>query len=784
MLLKFLKSSLRSLWKNKTYSFLNIFGLAIGIACAGIIYLWVEDELSYDSVFANNDRLCQIQTNQTYNGLTRTFYSTPGLLAPSISKELPGIETATRVAWNKPLFSLADKAIYEQGFYGDSSFLTMFSLTFEQGNPKVALRELKSVLVSEKMAKQFFGSSLNAIGKNLKVDNKEDYRVTGVFKDMPSNSTLQFDWISPFEIFSKDRPWLKRWSANSPRTYALLSPEANFDSVNKRLSGFIHFKDAHVTTVPILLAMKDWRLRSNFVDGKQSGGRIQFVRLFAIIAWIILIIACINFMNLATARSEKRAREVGVLKVLGARKGALVVRFIGEAMLMSVLSVATGVLLIRLLLPFFNMLVEKQLGLGLAQPLHLTALVVVAIFCGLVAGSYPSLYLSSFNPVFVFKGLSARSGGAAMIRKSLVVFQFAISITLIICTALIYQQVQHIKSRELGYNKNNLMDMELTGSMQTDFARIKQDLLSTGVVQNAALCNDESLYTSDNTSGYSWDGKDPHAEYIVSYRAISPEYLSTMGMHLVEGRDFYPNVNADSSSVVITETMAKMMAKGSALGKILREGDRAYNVVGIVQDYVYGDMYGKPDPVAFFAQPDQTSFLYVRFKENLATDEVLAKVGAVIKKDNPSYPFDYKFVDEEFDSLFKSEALVGSLSGIFASLAIVISCLGLFGLSAYTAERRTKEIGIRRVLGASATGIAGLLSRDFLKLVVISTLIAFPLAWWSMDRWLATYAYRISINGWVFALAGLAAVLIALLTISFQSIRAAVANPVRSLRTE
>ena len=418
----------------------------------------------------------------------------------------------------------------------------MFSINFLEGNSKQALSELHSVVISEKMANQFFGSNKNIVGREIKVDNKNNYRITGVFRDLPSNSTLHFEWISPFAVFASTREWLKYWGAFGPRTYVQLAPTASFNAVNKQIAGFIHSKDNTVNTEAILFAMKDWHLRENFVGGKQTGGRIEFVRLFAIIAWIILIIACINFMNLATAQSGKRAREVGVRKVMGAARGSLVGQFIGESVMMSFFSVLLGVMLMLLLLPFFNVLVQKQLTIGLNNPLHITALIFLVLFCGLMAGSYPSIYLSSFNPVYVFKGIKMKSGSAAMIRKSLVAFQFTISIALIICTVLVYQQVQHIKTRDLGYDKTNLLDMEVTGNMQKDFSAIRQDLMSTGVVENAALCSAESLYTSDNGTDYHWEGKDPGNNTIISYRGSARNILLPWACIFWREEDFGPTL--------------------------------------------------------------------------------------------------------------------------------------------------------------------------------------------------------------------------------------------------
>jgi putative ABC transport system permease protein len=784
MFKNYLVATFRNIRQNKTYSFLNFFGLAIGVACAGLIFLWVEDETNYDHQYAKRDQLAQVMTNQTYDGVIRTFRSTPGPLAPALVQEIPSIVNASRAAQNRALFTIGDKTIFEKGLYVDSSFFPMFTLQFVAGNSGDAFRDIHSVVISEKMAQQFFGKTDNIIGKTIRVDNETDYAVSGVFKDLGRNSTLQFDWLSPWAVFDAQNGWLKLWGANSPQTYIQLAPKASIAEVNRKIAGFIHSKNEKVSTQPVAIAMNDWHLRNNFVSGKQSGGRIEFVRLFGIIAWIILIIACINFMNLATARSARRAREVGVRKVLGAGKRALIGQFMGEAMTMAFISVFIGILFIQLLLPFFNLLIETDISLSLSEPRHLLAAFSIAIFCGLVAGSYPSLYLSSFNPIYVFKGLKLKTGGAVLIRKSLVAFQFTISIALIICTVLVYQQVKHIKNRDLGYDKAQLLEVPITGKMKENFNAIRQELLNSGQVVNAGTCNTQPLYVSNNSSNFSWEGKAPEASILISNRNISPAYLETMGMRVIEGRGFQPNIKGDSSNVIITESFARLLGKGSAIGKIIRAGDDPFTVVGVVKDYVYGDMYGKPDPVIFYSDINQASFLYVRYKAGVRIPEALASTTTIIKKNNPGYPVEYSFVDEQFDSIFKSETLIGNLSKIFAALAIFISCLGLFGLSAFTAEQRTKEIGIRKVLGANIAGIIGMLSKDFLRIVFIAILLATPLSFYFMNRWLQDFPYRITIGWWVFLFAGAAAILIALLTVSFQAIKVALISPVKSLRSE
>ncbi|HVX48945.1 MAG TPA: ABC transporter permease [Chitinophagaceae bacterium] len=791
MLKNFFKTATRALAKNKTYSFLNIFGLATGIACAGLIFLWVENEVKFDSVHLKKDRLYALANNQDFGGKIFTFTgvnsnATPGLLAEAVKNEIPGVVNAGRVSWStRSLFTLADKSVYESGFYIDSSLFNMLTFNFVEGNPKTAFNQLYSIVITEKMAKHFFGSEKNVIGKTLKADNDQNYTISGVVKEMPENSSLRFDWVASFDIFFKQHQWLTGWGANSINTFVELAPTANVTAVNKQLYGFIQKKQATATAHLFLFSMNDWRLRSDFTNGKPSGGRIEYIHMFSAIAWIILLIACINFMNLATARSEKRAKEVGVRKVMGAAKSMLVAQFIGEAICMAAMAAVVGVIIIISVLPLFNTLVQKQLTPGLDNPVHIALLVGVTLISGLVAGSYPALYLSSFNPIYVFKGIKLKSGGASIVRKGLVVLQFTASIVLIISTIIIYQQIQHIKSRDMGYDRTHLLTMPVRGDMVKNYDAIKQGLLTTGVVENVALNSMNTLYMGDNGSikDLSWPGKNPNLDVLVSFRQVSPGFIATAGMHMKEGRDF-TDAKADSNNILITESFARLMGKGSPLGTVISGNGYTLKVIGIVKDYVYGDMYGSPDPVLFGCAPEQASFMYVRIKPQAQNSQALAKLEAVMKKYNPSYPFEYSFLDDEFNNIFSSEMLIGQLSRIFATLAIIISCLGLFGLSAYTAERRTKEIGIRKVLGASVTGIAGLLSKEFVQLVLLSSLIAFPFAWWGMNKWLQGYSYRITISWWVFAIAGVSALLIALLTISYQAIKAALMNPVKSLRTE
>lgn len=785
MLKNFFKTTFRTLWKNKTYSFLNIFGLAIGVACAGLIFLWVEDEMGYDNVYAKKDRLYNIRTNQTYDGNTRTFTSSPGPMAEALKKEIPGIVNTARLNRTQALFSVGDKAIYEKGCYADSAFFSMFTMEFVQGSIANVFKDVNCIVITRKMAARFFGEGRQVVGKSIRFDNKQDYLITGVVKDVPANTSFQYEWFIPFEVYFKMRSGnLSRWGNNSTNTYVEVAPNANIAAINAQLYGFIQKRETGANARAFLFPMTDWRLRDRFESGKQVGGRIEYINMFSIIAWIILLIACINFMNLSTARSEKRAKEVGVRKVMGAEKKTLIWQFIFEAICMSVLSVAVGVIIIALVLPAFNTLVEKQMTLSLFDPAHITSLLGIALFCGIVAGSYPAFYLSSFNPVQVLKSIKQRSGSAAWIRKGLVVTQFTVSIVLIIGTIIIFQQIRHVKGRDLGYNKDNLISIDARGDMIKNYSVIRQELLGSGLIEEAGLNSFNTMNIGNNGSGYDWNGKDKSKDILISNRNITAQMIPTLGLHFKEGRNFNTDAAADTSNIVITASLAKLMGTGSALGKKIYDGSNYFEVIGVVNDFVYGDMYGQSDPVIFFNNPAAAKYLYVRIKPQTDPQKALATLEAVLKKNNPAYPFEYSFVDDQFNQQFKAEMLISTLSRVFALLTIIISCLGLFGLSAYTAERRTKEIGIRKVLGASVTGITGLLSKDFLQLVFISTLIAYPLAWWTMNKWLQGYAYRINISWWVFLIAGAGAMVIALATISFQSVKAALMNPVKSLRTE
>jgi putative ABC transport system permease protein len=801
MIKNFFKSTFRNLWNNKGYSALNIAGLAIGIACAGLIFLWVADEMTYDNINTKNDRLYNVKVSADFGGNKFVMGSTPRLTAASIKAEIPGIVNACRVSDDdvNALFNVNGKPIYSIGKYADPSIFSMFTFSFVEGNTGSPYSQLYSIVISQKTARKLFGDEQNVVGKTVKMDNTQDYVVSGVVKDMPANSSLQFEWLAPYQAqmqqnFIKFGNYDEAWSSYGPLTYVELAPSTNLVSINQKLYNYIHSKDATQKNTLFLYPMSHWHLYNEFANGKETGGgRIKQVKLLSVIAWVILLIACINFMNLATARSEKRAKEIGVRKVLGSGRKQLIIQFIGESLIMSTLATVLAIVIMILSLPAFNTLVQKELSLGLVNPDHILALLFITVICGLLAGSYPSLYLSSFDPVKVLKGLRMKSGSATLIRKGLVVLQFTISVVFIISTIIIYMQLQHVKGRNLYFNKENLVEIQMH-DIKNNFPIIKQELLNTGAVQNVALSDHVTIYSGNSDSRFKWEGKQPNNQLLISFRTVSPEFISTSGMKVVDGKDFSA-APSDTLSVIVTKSLANIIDKNGAVGKIIqsprgmKEGTyRNLRIVGVVNDYVFGNMYDQAGaPVIFLCRNTgqyDADIMYVRIKDGQISQRTLANIGAVIKKNNPAYPFQYKFVDDQFNEMFVNEVQMSKLSGIFATLAIIISCLGLFSLAAYTAERRIKEIGIRKVLGASVSGIAGLLSKDFLQLVAISCLVAFPAAWWIMHNWLQNYEYRINIHWWIFAIAGLVAMMIALVTVSFQAIKAALANPVKSLRSE
>lgn len=788
MIKNYLKSAWRNIINNKTFSLINILGLALGLSCSIIIVLWLNSEREMDKFHQNGKRLYRVMENQFYDGNISTFPSTPGILAENIVKDVPEIEMASQFLWEEqPLFTVGDKFDKEKGRYVQKDFLKMFSYKLIKGSAASALDRPDGIVINQELADKYFKGQ-DPIGKMIRIDNKADVMVTGVLDEIPESSSVKFDFLMSFDVWQKNNSWAKEWGNNGPRCYVMLSPNANVDQVNKKIKGYIKGKEKNSNVELFLQNYGESYLYSQWDNGKQAGGRIKNVKIFSLVAIVILLIACINFMNLATAKSLKRAREIGVRKVVGAGKKQLIGQFIGESIVVAFLAMLLSLLIVFLLLPGFNALTEKKLSIDFTDPAFVLMLLGLTFFTGLVSGSYPALFMSSLKPISVLKGMLKFKPGATYFRKGLVVFQFVLSIVLILGMIIVYRQINYIHNKNLGFAKEDILYMPLEGHLEKSFPTFKNELLKQPGIKSVTSAQSSPLEVGSSTQGVRWPGKDTTKLTLFSINPITYDYIKTMGIELVAGRDVSQEFGTDTANYLVNEAAARKMGYKDPVGKELTAWGDKGTIVGVMKDFHHNSLHVPIEPLILrmFRMSGENPFwgnVIVRTEKG-KTKEAIASMEKTFKQFNPGFPFKYYFTDDEIAKNYKSEFTVSKLSRYFAFLAIFISCLGLFGLVTFTAEQRTKEIGIRKVLGASVTGIISMLSKDFLKLVLIASVIAFPLAWWAMHSWLADFAYRIDIGWWVFIIAGLSAVLIALLTISFQAIKAAIANPVKSLRTE
>lgn len=785
MLSNYFKLAVRNLLKNRLYSFINIAGLSVGLAAGILVLLWVTDELGYDKFHANLPNIHRILQNQSQGGVIHTFSATPGPLAAALRTEYPEIQYAARASWtNEQLIVKDDKNTYERGIYAEPDFFKIFTFPAIAGDPIAALQEPGSVIITERTAKKFFGDE-NPLGKTLRHNNLHDLKVAAVLRNLPANSSLKFDVVLPFRIFELENAgWIDTWGNNALPTYIALHPNTNVAALNKKLESLLLQKqnnaNAHLFAYPV----EKWRLYSKFSNGQPDGGRITSVILLGIIGIFILLIGCINFMNLATARSERRAREVGVRKTMGAQRSLIIGQFLSEAMLMTFLALGLSLLLARLALPAFNLFFEKSLTLSLSNWQIWAILPLLGLLTGLIAGSYPAFFLSGFQPVRVLKGVFANGTAGAGLRKGLVTFQFIISILLIISTIVIYRQLDFAQNLPIGYDAENLISIPIRGDMKSKFEVMKQDLTQIPGVSHVAGSKENLIECGSNTSSIEWPGKTDDQNFLVSLSWVTHDWIKTSGMKLAEGRDFSPEYGGDTLSCLLNRTAVKRMGlKEPVIGTIIRQ-DTTYSVIGVVEDFAFNDPLSPVAPMVIYFQPLYLDFLFVRFQNNEHWQSSLAQVEKVMKKHNPDYPFEMQFVKEAYQENFDQIRQSAQLANVFGGLAIFISCLGLFGLSAFVAEQRKKEIGIRKILGATVGNIWAFLSRDFLKPVLLAFLLASPLAMYAMQKLLSQFEYHIDLSWWMFAAAGGTALLIAIITVSFQGVKAALTNPVRSLRSE
>ena len=790
MLKNYLKTAFRNLWKNKAFSFINIMGLALGLACSLLIMLWVSDEYKVDAFHKNGSRLYSVFERQFRDGEVNAFHGGPGIMADEMKKVLPEVQYATNYAWNElTTFESNNKIIKKSGNHAGQDFFKIFTYPLLEGNAATALQTPLDIAISKKMAEEFFGSPAQAIGKTIRYDNKKDLKITAVFDNVPQNSTAQFDYILNWQSFLQRNNWATDWTNNGPATYIVLREGTDAKAFEKKISRFLdNYNKEQTAHSFIRLGIQrygDIYLHSNFDKlGELSGGRIQYVRLFSLVAVFILLIACINFMNLTTARSVKRAKEIGIRKVVGAFRFALIRQFIGEALLIVSLAIIISLALVMSVLPLFNQLTEKQIHLPFSDPIFWLIIIGLLLITGLISGSYPALYLSSFKPVRVLKGSLKFSSGALWFRKGLVVFQFMLSILLIIGTIVVSKQVNYIQTVNLGYDRENLIYIPLEGELTASYQLFKNQSMQMAGIKDISRITDVPTQIENGTGGVEWEGKDPNSDIQFTQSAVGYDFIKTMHLQLAQGRDFSKDFATDSVGYIINESALKRIGYKDPIGKPLTFWQKKGTIIGVLKDFHFNSLHVPINPIVLRLGENIGWGAAIVRTETSKTKEALVNLEKVCKNLNPKFPFTYKFSDEEYQKLYKSEQVVSHLARYFAFLAIFISCLGLLGLVIFTAEQRTREIGIRKVLGATVSNVVGLLSKDFLKLVFIANLISWPLGWWAMSKWLQNFEYRTAINWWVFVLAGFAAVLIALVTTSFQAIKAAIANPVKSLRSE
>ena len=792
------KIAWRNLVKDRQFSLLNLMGLSVGLACALLIFLWLKDETSIDKFHEKDSQLFQvIKTSLNADGTIETHETTPALLAQSMELEIPEVEYAVSVVTeNTGILSTDGKYIKAKPQFVDTDFLNVFSYPLLSGNKADALSNKHGVVISDKLALKLFISTNNITGKTLLWDGEEEgldgtYIVTGVIKTPPANASMQFDILFNYSLYYdtyKEKYGLKNWYSNNPQTFLILKKGTGIEQFNRKIRDFANakFKAAHGSVgkyegIIIVQHYSDKYLHNHYENGVQAGGRIEYVRLFSIIAVFILIIACINFMNLATARASRRIKEVGIKKVIGARRTTLIFQYMVESMLMAFISLMVAILLVSLLLPQFREITGKDLHLYFDRGLISVAL-TITIITGLLAGSYPALYLSGFGPATVLKGKLSTSAGESWIRKGLVVFQFTISVVLIISVLVVYKQMELIQNRNLGYNKDNIIRFANEGKLRTNLGTFLSEVRKIPGVVNASSMDGDMVGNHSGGGGISWPGQIPGHGIEFDGLDVDGDLMETLGLKMNEGRFFSSQYGNEDDKVIFNEAAITAMGLKNPVGQTVTMWGSKKQIIGVVKDFHFKSLYERVGPF-FFRFSHNNGNVLVKIEEG-KEKETIAKLGKFYKNYNLGLPFEYKFMDDDYQRLYASEQRVSVLSRYFAIVAIIISCLGLFGLAAFTAQKRQKEIGIRKIVGASVANITVKLSKDFLMLVLIAVLISFPLAWWVMNAWLDNFAYRVNISGWIFLVASASIIFLTLLTISFQSIKAAIANPVKALRTE
>ncbi len=786
-----LKYAWRYLMKDRQFTFLNVIGLSTGLACTILIYLWVNDERQMDKFHAKDNRLYQVMENRVQASGIWTAPSSPAPMAEALQKDMPQVEFAVTVidAWDVSFLANKEKKVKATGHYAGKEFFSIFSYDLIQGTAGQVLTDERSIVVSDALAMRLFGST-KVIGRTVETgefQQKQVYKISGVFRDPGAHSSDQFDFILPAKGLLAREKAFNDWGNTFATTYLTLRPGTPVDQFNAGIAGYIRQKTNNQITyrTPFLTRYSDNYLYGRYQDGRQAGGRIEYVRLFSIIAIFILVIACINFMNLSTAKSAGRGKEVGIRKVAGASRGTLVLQYLGESMLVATASMILAVMLVVLFLPAFNSITGKQLDLHHPNTGLILSLAGITLFTGLISGCYPAVYLSGFAPALVLKGKLKNAAGELLVRKGLVIFQFSLSFLLILGVLVVYRQIRFIQTTNLGYNRDHVISFLREGRLgdANRQAAFLAEARNIPGITHASTIGHNLTGHANGTNGVEWEGKDPNDKTEFEAVAVDYDMLETLGISMKQGRSFSKAFGVDSTKIIFNEAAIRFMGLTDPIGKKVKMWGTDMQIVGIAKDFHFQSLHEKVKPLLFYLAPGNTW----RFMAKIETgkeEQVIGRLQQLYRQFNPGLPFEYSFLDADYQKLYAAEARVSVLSRYFAGLAILISCLGLFGLAAFTAERRKKEIGIRKVLGASARSVVILLSKDFLKLTMIAILLAFPLSWWIASQWLSSFAYRIYLGSGIFVVTGVSIIVITLLTISFQAFKAALSNPVKSLKAE
>lgn len=794
MLGNYFKIAWRNLVKSKGYSIINIGGLAVGMAVAMLIGFWVYDEFTFNTYHKNYDRIAQVMQHANFNGTIESQVSNPAVLGPELrAKHGSDFKYVVQSSWEgSHLLTLGDKPFVKHGIFFEPDGPEMLSLKMLKGT-RAGLKDPFSVMLSESTAESIFGEG-DPMNKILKLNRVDNVKVVGVYEDLPANTTFsELQIIFPWDLWLKQNPWARDlrhpWGSNFSQTFVQVADNLDMQKVSARIKNVkfnnLDEEEKKYKWEVFLQPMYKWNLYNEFKNGENTGGNIQYVRLFGIIGIFVLLLACINFMNLATARSEKRAKEVGIRKAIGSMRWQLIKQFFAESYVVVLLAFIFSIALVFVLLPVFNDLAGKKILIPWGNPVFWLACIVFIFITGLLSGSYPAFYLSSFQPLKVLKGTFRVGKYASIPRQILVVAQFTVSVMLIIGTIIIFQQIQHAKNRPIGYSRNGLVNLNLEPEVKDHFEAFRSELISKGAIVEMAAANSPLTQVWNTNGGFNWEGKDPNLAVDFPNNRVSVDFGKTVNWKIKSGRDFSKEFLSDSSAFVINEAAAQFLGFQDPIGKILEWNGEPFTIIGIVGDLMQESPFYPVRPSLYnISDNGYMNNLILRLNPAKSSSHSIAAIGDVWKKYVPGVPFDYKFVDEAFGNKFKVEERIGKLASYFAVLAIFISCLGLFGMASFVAEQRTKEIGIRKVLGASVTNLWKLLSSEFVILVIISSVMAIPIAWYYLESWLTNYDYRIKISWLVFLQAGFGALIITLLTVSFQAIKAALANPVKSLRTE